>query len=114
MVTGNQAVRPRDKQVDSYNHKSGGWLILEAQYNVKLVPPPAAVNLSVDEVSYKKYHRYLTNVVDADERAIVWNDRGRKTEVLDRYYIGIGEDNCSRIESVALDGARTFISSTNK
>lgn len=88
--------------------------ILEAQYNLKLVPPPAAINISVDEVSYKKYHRYLTNVIDADERAVIWNDRGRKTEVLDRYYTGIGEDNCKRIESVALDGARTFISSTNK
>ena len=88
--------------------------ILKAQYNLKLVPPPAAINISVDEVSYKKYHRYLTNVVDADERAVIWNDRGRKTEVLDRYYAGIGEDNCKRIESVALDGARTFISSTNK
>jgi transposase len=88
--------------------------MLEAQYNARLVPPPAAINLSIDEVSYKKYHRYLTNVVDVDERAVIWNDRGRKTEVLDRYYTGIGEDNCKRIESVALDGARTFISSTGK
>lgn len=88
--------------------------MLEAQYNAKLVPPPAAINISVDEVSYKKYHRYLTNVVDVDEKAVIWNDKGRKTEILDRYYAGIGEDNCKRIESVALDGARTFISSTGK
>lgn len=88
--------------------------ILEAQYNAKLVPPPAAINISIDEVSYKKYHRYLTNVVDVDEKAVIWNDKGRKTEILDKYYAGIGKDNCKRIESVALDGARTFISSTNK
>jgi transposase len=88
--------------------------MLQEQYDKRLVPPPAAINLSVDEVSYKKYHRYLTNVVDTDERAVIWNDKGRKTEVLDRYYVGIGQDNCNRIESVALDGARTFISSTSK
>jgi transposase len=88
--------------------------MLERQYNAKLIPPPAAINISVDEVSYKKYHRYLTNVVDVDEKAVIWNDRGRKTEVLDRYYVGIGEDNCKQIESVALDGARTFIGSTGK
>lgn len=88
--------------------------ILEERFKQKLIPAPAAINISVDEVSYKKYHRYLTNVVDADERAVIWNDRGRKTEVLDRYYVGIGEDNCKRIESVALDGARTFIGSTVK
>ena len=88
--------------------------ILEERYNARLVPPPAAINISVDEVSYKKYHRYLTNVVDTDIKAVIWNDKGRKTEILDRYYAGIGEDNCKRIESVALDGARTFISSTGK
>jgi transposase len=87
---------------------------LEAQYKEKLIPPPVALNLSVDEVSYKKYHRYLTNVVDVDEKAIIWNAQGRKTEVLDRYYEGIGKEACERIKSVALDGARTFISSTCK
>ena len=53
-------------------------------------------------------------MVDTDEKAVIWNDRGRKTEVLDRYYAGIGEDNCKGIESVALDGARTYIASTGK
>ena len=65
-------------------------------------------------MSYLKYHRYLTNVIDTDRKLIIWNDKGRKAEVLDRYYKGIGEDNCRKIESVALDGARTYISSTNK
>lgn len=88
--------------------------ILEEQYKARLVPPPAAINISVDEVSYKKYHRYLTNVVDTDKRAVIWNAKGRKTEVLDRYYAGIREDSCEKIESVALDGAKTFIASTDK
>ncbi len=88
--------------------------ILEEQYAARLVPPPAALNLSVDEVSYKKYHRYLTNVVDTAEKAVIWNDRGRRMEVLDRYYKAIGEDNCKAIKSVALDGARTYIGSTVK
>ena len=34
---------------------------LEEQYKTKIIPPPAAINISVDEVSYKKYHKYLTN-----------------------------------------------------
>lgn len=88
--------------------------ILEEQFVKRLVPPPAALNLSVDEVSYRKYHRYLTNVVDTDEKAVIWNDKGRRMEVLDRYYIAIGEDNCKKIESVALDGARTYIGSTSR
>jgi transposase len=87
--------------------------ILEEKAKEKLDPPPAGVHLSVDEVSYRKYHRYLTNVIDVDRKLVVWNDKGRKAEVLDRYYEGIGEDNCKKIGSVALDGAKHYISSTN-
>jgi len=88
--------------------------MLEEQAREKLVPPPAGINLSVDEVSYRKYHRYLTNVIDVDKRLVIWNDKGRKAEVLDRYYAGIGEEGCQRIESVALDGAKHYIRSTNR
>jgi transposase len=88
--------------------------VLEEKAKEKLEPIPAAINISVDEVSYRKYHRYLTNVIDTDKRLIIWNDRGRKAEILNRYYEGIGGDNCKKIESVAMDGARTYISSTTK
>lgn len=88
--------------------------VLEEKAKQLLSPPPAATNISVDEVSYLKYHRYLTNVIDVDKRIVIWNDKGRKAEVLDRYYLGIGEENCQKIESVALDGAKTYISSTSK
>jgi len=88
--------------------------ILQQQAAKLLNPTPAALNISVDEVSYRKYHRYLTNVVDVDEKLIIWNAKGRKSEVLDRYYAGIGRDNCEQIQSVALDGARTYIGSTKR
>lgn len=86
--------------------------ILEEQAKEVLEPPPAAFNISVDEVSYRKYYRYLTNVIDTDKKVVIWNAKGRKAEVLDKYYTGIGEDNCNRIKAVALDGARHYISST--
>jgi transposase len=87
--------------------------VLEEKAREKLSPPPAATHISIDEVSYRKYHRYLTNVIDIDRRLLIWNEKGRKAEVLDRYFQGIGKDNCARIESVALDGARHYISSSS-
>ena len=87
---------------------------LQRQFDAKLRPPPAAKNMSVDEVSYLKYHRYITNVVDVDIRKVIWNSRGRKKEVLDKYYEGIGSRQCAEIQTVALDGARTYISSTKE
>ncbi len=86
--------------------------MLEELFNKKLVPTPASKNISVDEVAWKKHHRYLTNVVDVDEKVVTWNDKGRKAEVLNKYYESLGPENCQKIETVALDGARTYNSST--
>jgi transposase len=86
--------------------------MLERLYKVKLIPTPVSTNISVDEVAWKKHHRYLTNVVDVDQKVVTWNDKGRKAEVLNRYYESLGKENCEKIKTVALDGARTYISST--
>ena len=86
--------------------------MLEFLAKERLDPTPASLNISVDEVAWKKHHRYLTNVVDVDKKAITWNEKGRKSEVLDRYYESLTEEQLKEIKSVSLDGARTYISST--
>ncbi len=87
---------------------------LEELASEKLIPPPAAKNMSVDEVSWLKYHRYLTIVIDTDIKKVIWNAQGRKKEILNRYYESIGPENCKKIESVAMDGARGYICSTQE
>jgi hypothetical protein len=49
-------------------------------------------------------------VIDTDKRLVIWNDKGRKKEILNRYYESIGVVNCSKIKTVALDGAHKPIS----
>jgi len=88
--------------------------MLEEYAKERLDPVPASVNISVDEVAWKKHHRYLTNVVDVDKKVITWNAKGRKTKVLNKYYESLGKKNCQKIESVSLDGAKTYISSSKK
>jgi len=86
--------------------------MLEELFKKRLIPTPVSLNISVDEVAWKKHHRYLTNVIDTDKKVLTWNEKGRKAEVLDKYYESLGAQNCQRIESVAMDGAKTYISST--
>jgi transposase len=88
--------------------------ILEDLFEKQLIPTPPSLNISVDEVEWKKHHRYLTNVIDTDKKVLTWNAKGRKAEVLNKYYESIGQKNCARIESVAMDGAKTYISSSEK
>lgn len=88
--------------------------MLKELFGERLSSTPTSKNISVDEVAWKKHHRYLTNVIDADEKVVTWNEKGRKAEVLDKYYDSIGKDNSKKIQSAAMDGARTYISSTKK
>ena len=77
----------------------------------KLDPVPAPKHMSVDEVAWQKWHKYVTNVVDVDQRKVIWNHQGRGKVNLDKFFHGLGGENCAKIEAVASDGARGYLSS---
>lgn len=74
----------------------------------------APMHMSVDEVAWQKWHKYVTNVVDIDKRKIIWNEEGRGKATLDKFYHKIGEDGCNKVEVVASDGAKGFLSSAKE
>ena len=74
----------------------------------KLDSVPAPKHMSVDEVAW---HKYVTNVVDVDQRKVIWNHQGRGKVNLDKFFRSLGEGNCEKIEAVACDGARGYLSS---
>lgn len=78
----------------------------------KIEKVKAPRHMSVDEVAWQKWHKYVTNVVDVDRRKIIWNHEGRGKSTLDRFYHKIGKGGCKRIKAVASDGAKGFLAST--
>lgn len=83
--------------------------ILEELAYKRLYPVPVPRYMSVDEVAWQKWHKYVTNVVDIENRKVIWNHNGRGKETLDNFYHEIGKDNLNKIEAVASDGARGLI-----
>lgn len=77
----------------------------------KLDPVPAPKHMSVDEVAWQKWHKYVTNVVDVEKRKIIWNHQGRGKTTLDMFFRSLGKENCGKIEAVACDGAKGYLSS---
>ncbi len=60
--------------------------------------------IGVDEVSYRKGHRFLTVVADHDrEGAVVWAAEGRDHSVLEAFYDELGDERVARIEVISLD-----------
>lgn len=88
--------------------------ILEELSLQRLESVPVPRHMSVDEVAWQKWHKYVTNVVDVDERKVIWNHEGRGKNTLDKFYHKIGKKGCAKIEAVASDGARGFLSSTKE
>jgi transposase len=49
--------------------------------------------IGVDEVSYRKGHRYLTVVADHDrDGAVVWAGEGKSAATLEAFYDRLGEE----------------------
>jgi transposase len=61
--------------------------------------------IGIDEISYKRGHRYLTVVVDHDSGALVWAAAGRDRATLRRFFDELGTDGCAAITQVSADGA---------
>jgi len=77
------------------------------------------VRIGVDEISYRKGHRYLTVVADHDrDGAVVWAGEGRDgksgkdSATLGRFYAELGPDRCAELEAVSLDLGGAYAKAT--
>jgi transposase len=61
--------------------------------------------IGIDEISYKKGHRYLTIVVDHDSGRLVWAAVGRDKVTLNKFFDLVGDERCAQIRLVSADGA---------
>ena len=70
--------------------------------------------IGVDEVSYRKGHRFLTVVADHDRGgAVVWAAEGKDHRVLEAFYDELGEERLSRLEAISLDMGGAYKSATD-
>lgn len=66
------------------------------------------VTIGVDEISWRKHHKYLTLVSDHATGKIVWGRAGKDTAALDRYFEELGPERAQRIEAVSMDMGAAF------
>jgi transposase len=61
--------------------------------------------IGIDEISYKKGHKYLMVVVDHDTRRLVWAAPGRSSATVREFFDLLGPERCAQITHVSADGA---------
>jgi transposase len=64
--------------------------------------------IGVDEISWRKHHKYLTLVADHDRGCIVWGAKGRDAATLDEFFNELGPERAAEIEAVSLDLGPAF------
>lgn len=68
----------------------------------------ALVTIGVDEVSWRKHHKYLTLVCDHDTGKVVWGRAGKDTATLNGFFADLGPERAGGIEAVSMDMGSAF------
>lgn len=61
--------------------------------------------IGIDEISYKRGHRYLTIVVDHDSGRLVWAAAGRDKATVAAFFDELGNDRAALLTHVSADAA---------
>lgn len=61
--------------------------------------------VGIDEISYKRGHRYITVVVDHDSGRLVWAGKGRDMATLRTFFDLLGDQRSAQITHVSADAA---------
>lgn len=69
--------------------------------------------IGVDEISWRKHHKYLTLVVDHDRGCVIWGAKGRDSKTLDEFFTELGPQRAAAIEAVSLDLGPAYIKSVS-
>lgn len=70
--------------------------------------------IGVDEISYKRRHRYITVVANHDTGKVVWAAEGRTSEVLEAFYDGLGAERRASVEAVSMDLGNAYSKATRE
>ena len=66
--------------------------------------------IGIDEISFRRGHKYLTIVVDHDSGRLLWAAEGRDSATLDGFFDALGERRAAQLTHVSADAAEWIAS----
>lgn len=60
--------------------------------------------IGIDEISYRRGHRYVLVVVDHERRRLVWAAPGANKATLGRFFDQLGPARCQQLSHISVDG----------
>ena len=65
--------------------------------------------IGVDELSYRRHHKYVTVVVDHERGRVVWAAEGKSAATLKRFFEDLGPERGAQLEAVTIDMSGAYI-----
>lgn len=65
--------------------------------------------IGVDELSYRKRHKYVTIVTDHETGKVVWAREGKSEQTLDAFFAELGKERTAQLRTVTLDMSVAYI-----
>ena len=66
--------------------------------------------IGIDEFSYRKYHHYVTTVVDHDRGQVVWVGKGKGGDTLRAFFDELGPERLAKLETITMDMSAGYLS----
>jgi len=66
------------------------------------------VCIGVDEISYRKHHKYLTVVVDHDRGEVVWAKPGKNADTLRAFFDELGAERRAHLDTISIDMSAAY------
>jgi transposase len=67
------------------------------------------LRIGVDEVSYKRGHRYLTIVADHDSGRVVWVGKDRTKPAFEAFFDALGPPRAEAVQAISMDGSSIYL-----
>lgn len=66
------------------------------------------VSIGVDEVSWRRHHRYLTLITDHTGKKIIWGAPGKDAATMDAFFAELGTQRAAELQAVSMDMGAAF------
>jgi transposase len=82
---------------------------------VKRLLPPDRLSgvrvIGVDELSYRKHHKYVTIITDHETGTVIWASEGKSASTLDAFFAELGKERSAQLSTVTMDLSQAYIAS---
>jgi transposase len=71
-------------------------------------------HIGIDELSYRRHHKYITVVVDHARGKVVWAQEGKNAATVEKFFEELGPERTAELATVSMDMSPAYISAVKQ